>query len=326
MSTRVEQLRELLLTLFLDNFPLKVVSLGVAIGVWVWVQSSLVVNRTVRVRVEYGWPNELVRVEDPPKRLALTLEGPQGLLAGLDPRQLSMTVDLSDREEGENTIDFTNQLVNGVPQGITVQQVSPMETELILEPPMKKVVSVDPTIIGAPARDWQVVRYRVEPETVTLIGPKSQIENISKVPTDVVDINDLREDRTFQIPLTPGETIRSLWEGPIDIIFDVEPLIADKGFQSVRVLVNTPGWVATPETVTVRLQGPADALRDVDGSRLAVRAEVPAGISTTANVAQLQYTPDAPSGLIVLNTGPPSVQVVELSPERIVLKRLEVPQ
>ncbi|MEL6342677.1 MAG: CdaR family protein [Myxococcota bacterium] len=321
---RFERARYVLLSLLLDNLPLKVVSLVIAVGVWIWVQSSLVVTRVVRVRVDYAWPSELVRVEDPPKRLALTLEGPQGRIANLAPRQLSMEVDLTEGIEGENTIDFANQVINGIPQGLSVQQISPMESMVVLEEPLKKVVRVSPMPIGQPARDHEIRNITAEPETVTLIGPRSQLEGISQIPTGIINVNNIRTDTVIEIPLTPGKTIRSLWEGPIKVTVDVEPLMSEKSFNAVKVMITEEGWLASPDTISVRLRGPVEALRRVDGSELAVLARVPEGLSEEAVNLQLRYAAStAQAGLEIINKGPDSIEVSEVSPSRIVLNRKE---
>ena len=302
---------------FLENVLLKLLSLGCAVGAWAWVQSAQVVQQRVRVRVNYDWPADLVRVEEAPKQLVVTVEGPQGLVRTLNPRRLLMRVDLSDGTEGVNAIDFTSRPILNLPQDLLVVQISPPEADVVLEPPMEKVVAIKPTVIGEPARGWTRKSVSFEPETVTITGPKSLVQRLSQVPTDVVDTSGIQADTTVAVPLMLGDVIRSAWQLPVSVTIDVEPLLAQRTFTAVA-LSPPPGWRAEPETVQVVLEGPVVELQELSSAQLALQATLPAD-APPDQVRTLRYDARSGAGLTLLNKGSDAISVKEIVPTAIKL-------
>ena len=319
MSVVMRRARTLLRQLFFEQVLLKLVSLGCAVALWAWVQSTEEVDRRVRVRVSYDWPAELVRVEEAPKQLVVVVRGPQGQVRNLEPRRLSMQVDMTDKAEGVNSVDFTAQSLRGLPQGLAVVQMSPPEADIILEPPLEKVVAVRPTLIGDPARGFDLREVKVEPEQVTIIGPRSQVQKLSQVLTDVVDVSRIRADRSFEVALMPGGIIQSAWQGPVQVSVDVEPLFGVRTFPEVPVrLAGEGAYRVTPEQVKVVLAGPVVELQELDSLSAVV---TPPDEAEAGERLRLRYDPtnEGGGGFTIENKGGEAITVQEVTPSSIEL-------
>lgn len=319
---RTQQIRDAVVSFFVDNIPLKLLALGCAVAVWAWVQSEQVVTRRLRVRVDYIWPADLVRVEEVPLRLVVTLEGPQSVLLPLDQRRLSMEVDLAEGIEGNNEVDFTTQQLHGLPPSLTMKQISPPGADITLEQPMEKEVPVTLSTIGQPPRGFEIKELVVEPPTVMISGPKSQIQNISQAPTDVIDLSGIRSDASFEVPLTQGNTVRSLWSGPVQVSVDIEAVVGTRTLKEVPVVVRGAGWSAETETVRLTLQGPVAELEALDAAGLSVMARVPEALPEEQDTLEMRYDSATPTeGLVFVGTGSAAIAVAELIPSTVVLRR-----
>jgi len=314
--------RDVIISFFVENIPLKLVSLGLAVAIWAWVQSTQVTERTYRVRVSYAWPSALVRVDDVPARLRVTLEGPQSVLLPLEQRRLSMVVDLTDGTEGVNEVDFSVQRLEGLPQGVTVTQISPPVKDVTLEPPMEKEVPVTLSTIGQPPRGYEIKALSVEPPTVMISGPKSQIQNVSQAPTDVIDLNGTRQDTVLEVPLTPGNMVRSLWEGPVTVTVDVEPIETTRTFPAVPVVVRGAGWRAETESIQLTLRGPFETLEAIDSAGLSVMAQVPAGADPEQSTLEMRYNSEDAGELSLVGVDTSDIVFTELSPPTVILRRI----
>jgi hypothetical protein len=326
-----ERVRAFLLGALLENVPLKLLSLGFALSIWAWVQSEQVVTRRVRARIKYAWPSieELVRVGEYPTRLVVTLEGPQGMVRSIDPDQLWVEIDLTAGVEGDNLIDFTTARLNGLSDSTTlsISQISPPEADIILEHPSDRLVRVEPITVGALADGFELISVTVEPEMVRIIGPQSQVLETSRIPTDIIDIAELREDRTVEVPLQPGGNMRVDLSPPrVTVTIDTEAILSTRTFESVPVMVRGEGWKSDTSSVRVVLRGPVADVRSIDSTRVSVVAHLPEpqpGISPFP----VRYTAGRPgAGLEVIHGGSEEVVVVEIAPEIINLSAEAEPE
>ena len=317
------QLRAALVSFFVDNVPMKLLALGSAVAIWAWVQSEHVVTRRVRVGVQYTFPDNLVRVDEVPLRLVATLEGPQSVLLPLDPQTLNIDIDLSAGLEGNNEIDFAIQPLKGLPPSLVLRQMSPPAADIWLEEPMEKEVPVSLSSINQPPRGFELRGFTLDPPTVLVYGPKSQIQNISQAPTDVIDLSGIIEDTTLDVPLTHSSTISSRWEHPITVNIDIAEIISDRVFADVQIAVRGSEWTTSTEQVNVTLHGPIRLLETINHEDLSVLARIPDDIPEDQMELELLHTTNNPSqwlSFVGFDTDTLSVNSVE--PERIVLRRV----
>ena len=149
MSTeRFSNLRGQLGRAFSHNLMFKTLGFIFAVFIWAWVQTEQVVDTRSRAGVVYVWPDELVRVQDVPKTLVVTLRGPQGLVRNLEPGHLIYKVDLSDAELGQTSVDFSAKILSGLPDGVSVVQISPPAVDVDLDRRLEREVRVKEMVIG----------------------------------------------------------------------------------------------------------------------------------------------------------------------------------
>lgn len=188
-----------------DNFSLKLVSLLIALVLWVRVVGSEQSEGHYKVSVELiNVPRELALVGNVPQHVVVRLAGPRAVLSGLEGRRLAYTIDLAAMQHGVSSYEVLPARF-GLPGGVEVMQVSPSKITIEADRKMKKRVQVRPRIAGVPAPDYAVVSASAEPSIVEIEGPERVLRATKDVPTEVVDISGLAGNFERNVELAPPE-------------------------------------------------------------------------------------------------------------------------
>lgn len=270
------RLLERLTAVFTQDLLFKLAALLLAVGIWAWVQSGLLAEQRVRAEIQYLWPDGLIRAEDVPSTVVLTVKGPKAALALLGDSRPTITVDLSAQAEGKAPVDFTVFTPSGLPAATTVTQVTPPTAEITLERRQSRELPVKPSISGEPAEGYRVVAVRVRPEKVKVTGPRSAVKRLDDAPTDVVDLSGIRESRKVRVPLSlPGGVVQPSSAEPVEVEVVVEAVRSERHFSEAAVRTSAEGWRISPAISHVVLDGPVAALNEIPTDQVLVRVTVP---------------------------------------------------
>lgn len=304
------------------NATFKVLSLVFAVSIWAWVQTEQVVDKRYRARVFWTWPDELVRVQEVPKTLVVTLQGPQGLVQTVQRRKLRYDVDLSDAELGTASVDFSARSITGVPEGVSVVQVSPPALDIELDRRLNREVRVQPIVIGDVASGWRLDAVKIEPERALISGPQSLVRALSEVSTDVIDLDGLTETATFEVALAVKERTVSVVGGDtVQVTVEVSPIVVEKTYNDVPIMSRADGWRAVPSNAVVTLTGIAADMRQLSPEQVSVQVHLP-DVVPVGRPLEVSFDPSAPhTGLEVVHQGPQSVKVTSVEPGTVQLER-----
>jgi len=321
-TDRLTHLRGRTASLFSRNLLFKLLSLIFAVFIWAWVQTEQVVDERFRARVVYMWPNGLMRVQEVPKSLVVTLKGPQGLIKNIEDPLLSYHVDLSDEDIGPVSVDFSAKPLGGLPDGVKVVQVSPPAADIQLDRRLEREVRVKEMVIGTVAEGWRQDSVTVSPETVQISGPQSLVRQISEVATDVVDVGGLTNTTQFDVTLALKErTVTALKTPTVAVTVAISPIIVAKIYKDIPVLTRAPGWRATPASAAVTLEGSADDIKSLSPEQISVQVHLP-DPAPTGDTFSVSFDAAKPrNGLEVVHQGPEGVQVVKVQPSSVQLER-----
>jgi len=239
----------------LENWWLKIAGLLLAYILWVLVRSGEG-ERVFTVPLVIQVPRNTEIVNQRPGTVEVTALGVPDL-AGTLP-SLTYTIDLQGAKEGEQTINLTPAgLRIGPAAGITVVRVDPARISLVLERVISKDVPVHATIQGSPGSGFELYKATCRPSQALILGPRSQINPITEVPTDPVIITG--KNRSFQTTVNFSLQGDDIHTSPVTAEVAVE-LGVHRNEQVVRIPVSVPGdpfLVARPAFVTVHVLVPA---------------------------------------------------------------------
>ncbi len=189
--------RSFLQRVFLHNFGLKLVSLLLAIGLWVAVARDPVAEVEMRVPIEFHNLADNLEIDSASFTEAqIRVRGPERLIHRLQPVDVRAEIDLADVKTGERTFDLTGRHVH-VPQDLEVVQIIPGQFHLSFDSRATRVVTVRPRVTGNFALDMQVAQVIADPTTVTITGPQRRVAAIEAATTDPVDVSGAMTQATF---------------------------------------------------------------------------------------------------------------------------------
>ena len=167
------------------------------------------------------------------------------------------------------SVRLTPDLVEHRQEGIHVKGIlAPREIDLILERRVTRDVPVEPFVqIHVADQHTQVGNVQLEPPTVRVSGPRSQVEALRTMRTDSLILASLTEDVQVDLALRPPPQSRlTLSHDKVQVSIDIQEL-AEYDIPNVPVAVrNAAGAevVAEPSRVQVTVRGGADVIGRLD--------------------------------------------------------------
>jgi YbbR domain-containing protein len=183
--------------IFVHNFAVKLVSLGLAVGLWFAVARSPIAEVEMHVPIEFrNLPDQLEIDSASFTEAQVRLRGPERLIHHLEPGDVRAEVDLSDVHPGERTFDLTARHVH-VPQELDVVQIIPGQFHLSFDTRETRALEVRPRVTGSFATGIRVARVDADPATITVTGPRRRVEALEAASTDPVDATGTMSEATF---------------------------------------------------------------------------------------------------------------------------------
>ncbi len=182
---------------FVQNFGLKVISLLLAIGLWLVVARSPVAEVEVKVPIVFQHFPEKLEIDSVSFTEAqIRIRGPERLVSHLRSTDVSAHVDLTTVVPGSRTFDLTPRHVQ-VPQGLEVVQVVPPQFELSFDERMTRTIEVRPRVIGNFAQGMRIAQVVADPPSIMIVGPRRRVEAVDAATTDPVDASGTMDRATF---------------------------------------------------------------------------------------------------------------------------------
>lgn len=184
-----------------ENWLLKLVSLGFALVLWFFIMGER------RLEVGFAVPLELKQVpegmmvaNEVPTLVDVRLSGPRTLLMNLGPKDISISVDLSDLKPGVASFRRLDDKLK-IPTGVKVTRLSPSFVDVKLERIVTKSVPVRAVLSGRPGPGVRIAAIAVEPSQVQVEGAEGELQELSEVLTDAIGIDGLSSDQSLTVPI-----------------------------------------------------------------------------------------------------------------------------
>jgi YbbR domain-containing protein len=221
------------------HLGLKVVSIGLAALLWIVVSGEQIVERALRVPLEFtNLPAQLEVVGDPPATVDVRVRGSSGALGRIATGEIVAVLDLRAARAGQRLFHLTGNDVRA-PFGIDVVQVTPSSVSMRFEPSVSKRLPIVAGVEGEPAPGFVVGTVTADPVTVEVIGPAGTLQGLTEAITEPVSV------AGAAAPVTETVTVGS-----------PDPSVRLKTPQSARVTVNITAapveWIVEGVIVQVR--------------------------------------------------------------------------
>lgn len=183
----------------LDNWGIKLVSLGLSLALWFYVTSKGKSEMTITVPLELrNIPPETVVVGDVAGSLEVRLQSQERELREISlGKKVVGVIDLSMTKIGENLLHISPDDIRR-PSDVTVTHITPSEITVKLEQLVRKTFRLRAVLNGAPAAGYRVAKVTVTPPIITVEGPESAMKAFDILQTLPIDVQGAEETLTVE--------------------------------------------------------------------------------------------------------------------------------
>ena len=289
-----------IINIFRRNFLKKLIALIVAFLMWVYVMAdqdpaindSYVVPLTIS-----NAPYEFIPLCDD-KTVKIETRAPRSYFVKYDANAFRVFANLEGLEEGEHVI--TPQVV--MPQGFELIEIMPSTVTVKLDPLIEQQMPIEVTTSGTLSSDSAIRGIEKSMDAVTVVGPKTFVEQVAKV-VGTVNLSNNTSRFETQIPMhavdDKSNAITRVRVVPsvVTVSVDVESGIKRKIVPVVPELTVADGWELTKITVE-----PAQI--EISGSESVVNSVVtlkttPVSVQTGQRIFKSNLNLIVPEGITV---------------------------
>jgi YbbR domain-containing protein len=291
-----------------DNL-LRIISLALAVVLWIVIAGGDTVERGLSVPVELrNFPAGLEITGDLVNSVDVRLRASPGLIESLDPGQVLVRIDLQGAGEGEQIIHLTPDRIE-VPFGFRIVKITPSFLTFNLERSLSKKVGVQVRIVGTPAPGYEVADYVADPAEVTVTGPRSRVQEIESAFTEPVSVDGADMDLEKTVDVIPEDPLLHLEGGETEVrvVVAIRETEGRRTFEDLPVAVRGQPAQLVPSSVRVEVSGPERVLETLVADDLRPYVNVP------PEHAGAQPLPVA----VEITSGHTGVNVVETEPSEL---------
>ena len=300
------------------HLGLKVLSLVLALLLWMVVSGEETVERGLRVPLELlQVPAGLELTGEVPATVDVRVRGASGTLSRVTTGDVVAVLDLRSARSGRRLFPLTPDQVR-VPFGVEVVQVQPSASAMAFESSASRQVPVVPAVDGRPAPGYVVGQMTADPKTVEVIGPETAVRRVTEALTEPVSVSGARDHVRQSVILgliDPSLRLKNARAAMVTVQIVPAPLERSLRGRPVH-LRNVPGTLeakAIPSAVDMMLRGSREALARVEADDIVAYVDLaglgPGEYSLTVHA---DSSPDAG----VTRIEPSSVQVQIISGKR----------
>ena len=292
----------------LDNWPLKLMSIGFAVLLWLLIAGERTSEMGMSVPVELqNFPRELELTGEPVNAVEVRLRASPGMIQRIVPGEVSAQVNLVDFVAGEHIVHLTENSIR-MPFGVKVVKISPAVLTFHLERTLRKVVPVQPRLLGRPAEEFEVAEVTSDPAEVELEGPTSRVDEVESAFTEPVSVDGARDTVSETVTIGIADPLlRVLGTPRVKVTARIRERHETRTIRNVVVEVRGSAAAARPARVDVTVTGPAASLPDLPAEDVRAYVDVARAVGGRAPVA------------VDLASGHAGIEVKECTPAEVVL-------
>jgi YbbR domain-containing protein len=290
---------------------LKLISLVVALLLWLAVSGEETVERGLRVPLELQQlPAGVEMTGDVPTTVDVRVRGGSSTLSRVLAGDVVAILDLRSARPGRRVFPLTADQVR-VPFGVDVAQIMPSAIAIVFEGTASRQVPIVPAVDGRPAPGFVVGLMVAEPAMVEVVGPESAVKRATEAVTEPVSVSNARDrvretvtlgvlDPSLRLQSTRSAVVTvQIVPGPVERTLRARPV-------HLRNVPPSLAGQAEPTAVDVTLRGSREALSRFESDEVVAYVDL-AGLG--AGEYQLNVHADASREVGVIRIEPPIVQI-----------------
>jgi YbbR domain-containing protein len=243
-------------------------------------------------------------------QVQVTVKGPSFLISQVVSSRPNFKVKVP--EDVKNKFEATlNPSDLALPPYVQVLSIEPGEVALTFDDIIQKELPVVVPKIGNLKGNLRLEETVINPPTVTIIGPESEIKDLTSIETYPVDLREIESDYQQDINLRMPSRLSDLSYHQVNVHLKIATQQKEVKWNKLPVEIRAPAgehFTVTPATVNIEVTGAVDIL-----SKLSPRQIVPFVhiVEGAENGSTTQVEVDLPDGISLVQVDPQQVKVVK---------------
>ncbi len=305
--------RERLQQAVTHNLSLKLLSIVIAFGLWLFVNfGERDTEESLKVPLELrNVPAHLMITSPRVDFVDLRVMGPRTLLGRIDRARLALPLNLAGVRPGQAVFRVGTEALS-LPRGVKVVRITPAEVSIALERVSTKTVPVHLRVTGQPPEDVRVIEIKVSPETVQLTGPESDLRELNAVNTEPIDVSAAHPGTIErELALEAVGDYLSFSAVRVAVQLRVEEIPVTREFHHVAVMVLNGGADVRvkPDQVDLTVRGARELINSLELAPDTVTVD-----AGSVGAKERDIVPEVvlPTGVELASLEPPHVRIVRV--------------
>lgn len=295
------------------NWPVKIISVAIAIILYLFYRIGSLEQRFFSIPLITVVSDDFVATEKSSQSIRIKLRGTQDEVFLVYEEDVEAYIDLTDhRSEGQFRAPVFLRKT-GTAEHVDVEiKLEPIEVTVTLEKKISKTLDIITEIRGVPAVGFELSDFVLQPSAVEIAGPRSKIEIMQELRTEIVDISGRDANFSVRIPIqSAGSEIEFVSDQVVEFSGVIEQIIILRTFEAVKIeavnIGDTISILNLPEMGSLRTRGPQLLLETITPDKLTLLVDC--SEITEAGTYNLVPVPRIPEGLAVLSFKPTQIDV-----------------
>ncbi|MDR1352355.1 MAG: hypothetical protein LBK05_03640 [Treponema sp.] len=232
--------RKLLLKI-IEHWPAKVLSIALAIGLFMFHRMSVLENRFLSVQLKVELDNTLAVASSYPRTVRVSLRGEANSIFPILDEDIEAYLDFTRySEKGSYRVPVQIRRT-GTALGVEPLEISvdPLEVTVRLDEKMSKEVPLKPGFEGYPESGYEMVSYTLTPPKVVVDGPKGLLEQLLELPTETIELGGRTEDFTAAVHILNKDPLLQIrGDGMAEVRALVKELITIRSFDNLPISIS----------------------------------------------------------------------------------------
>ncbi|MCR4579382.1 MAG: hypothetical protein K5681_03445 [Treponema sp.] len=297
-----------------DNLVAKIVSLGIAILLYLFYHASQIDKKTIVVPLKIVEDGIVMHVGSVPNNISLVIRTNDTIMNMINPSDFEGVVDISYITEPGTYklpvhINLSSKLMELDPLEVILKDE---EIKISVDKRITKYVPLVPSIVGEVAHGYTINQVTISPSTVEIAGPESILNGIEGIPTTRIMVSNAENNFSVETSCQEQTKLVSILEdGPFTATVSLDTQLMEREFTNIKIDV-----LSLPEALTLTSELPS--------LNLVLSGDVPIleNYTLKGRVAYINLKDISEAGtyeLPVKISLPSSLQVISQTPESITL-------
>ena len=251
----------------IENWPVKVLSVAIALILFVFNRLNTLTTRPLSVPLAIETSSALVPASAYPQSVRVNLRGEDEGIKSIAESDIEAYVDLSRYEDGGLYNAPVLVRRKGSAMGIEPLEIAvyPPKISVQLDQRVSKTIPLTAAIRGRAADGFDLVSYTLSPQEVVVVGPRGSLESVVELETDSIELDGRKSDFTAVVSIAnPSQLFVLRGNGTAEFSCIIRPSVSVRSIEDIPIVltrlapeleVDTGG-----RTGSIRIEGRQSAL------------------------------------------------------------------